>query len=201
MKKVKIIIVAVISMIAMLSTSCKHHEVEVLSSLDAKAIIEKDYNMMMNNCQTEAPCYFYEAQIWFDGNVDTTDQLNVVKIATVFQKQDTCTIIYHMLVNGVQVDSIERFNDYWLEDVNIVNVEDIITVDSAIMVINRIDCMKPSSNYVVLRRPLYPPFPENPYYIFGNITQALAIDAVTSEFINEPVTLENLTGVFKSDVE
>lgn len=194
MKKVKVFLMAMLASVSISLVSCNscsngNNEVETINSLNFDSIVRSDYEEMcgnVNDCnvQSSEATVFYEAQVWFDTTLNTDEFMSrIVKIVTVFQYKDTCTRIFHTLVNGEVKDSIEKINDFWLEDCTTVPYNK-VSLDSAIH-IGRNAGIMPSTDFVVMRRPLFPPFPTENYYIFGNISNSICIDAEDGHIVNE----------------
>ncbi len=179
---------AIISVSLTSCNSCNHNdnnEPVVITSLNFDSIVRADYEEMCNTVNDADPSngtVFYEAQVWFD-NIITSDSSNIIKIMTVFQHNDTCTQRWHTLINGEQVDSVAIINDFWLEDMT-TNPYNEVSLDSAI-VLARKSGKTIGGNFAVMRRPLFPPFPEENYYIFGNMLESVCIDAKDGHIVEE----------------
>lgn len=190
MRKVKVFLMAMLAMVSMSLVSCNSCSNEkddnnVITSLNFDSIVRADYEQMCSNVNGDSPedgTVFYEAQVWFDTTIDN-DFANVVKIMTVFQYKDTCTQIFHTLINGVQVDSVATINDFWLEDMT-TTPYNTISFDSALIIARKsgndmYGCM------AVMRRPLFPPFPEENYYIFGSMMESVCVDSKDGHLVEE----------------
>lgn len=194
MKKVKVFLMTMLAMVSISFVSCNScNDVNIENDgtigLNFDSIVRYDYEQMCGNVNygnsdiTEAPV-FYEAQAWFDTTLDVENiNPNIVKLVTVFQYKDTCTRIFHMLVNGTQVDSIEKINDFWLEDCSTVPYNQ-VSLDSAIYIARETGNM-PNTDFVVMRRPLFPPFPTENYFIFGNMASSICVDAKDGHIVTE----------------
>lgn len=195
------------AMLGMVScTSCKHEE-PVFNGYDVESVMTADQQVMADLCDDSV--YFYECQAHYMYNLDSVDGENqVIWVRNVFQHKDTCYQFFHV-VDSAEVDNLVAYfntmvnpyfytidtneldytltlviNDYWLEDqdMNLAGVE--VSLDSAYAILMAADCIKPHSNFVVMRQPLTaPPFPFHPYYIFGSMLDCLAIDSHTGEFV------------------
>jgi hypothetical protein len=166
-----------------------------------------DQQVMADLCGDSV--YFYECQAHYMYNFDSAEGENqVVWIRDVFQHKDTCYEIFHFVDSneiGNLVEYISELTkpyhytidtnevdytltlvveDYWLEDqpMNLDTVK--YTLNDAYDILMAAECIKPHSNFVVMRQPITePPYPIHPYYIFGSMIDCMAIDSHTGEFV------------------
>jgi len=196
-----------IAMMGMIScTSCKHEE-PVFNGYDVESVMAADQQVMADLCGDSV--YFYECQAHYMYNLDSVDGENqVIWVRTVFQVNDTSYQFFHFADSNEISNLIDYFstfttpyvfnidtnevdytialmvNDYWLEDQNM-NLDRVeVSLDSAYAILMSAECMKPHSNFVVMRQPITkPPYPIHPYYIFGSMIDCMAIDSHTGEFV------------------
>ncbi len=207
MKKVLFLMMG-FAMLGMMScTSCKHEQ-PVFNGYDVESVMAADQQVMADLCSDSV--YFYECQAHYLYNLDSVGENNqVVWVRDIFQMKDTCYQIFHFAdsaeignlityfnslripyeytIDTNEVDYTATFvvNDYWLEDQNM-NMRGVeVSLDSAYAILMAADCIKPHSNFVVMRQPLTaPPFPIHPYYIFGSMIDCMAIDSHTGDFVD-----------------
>lgn len=206
MKKVFYFLMCVAMLGMMSCTSCKHEE-PVFNGYDVESVMAADQQVMAELYGDSV--YFYECQAHYMYNLDSVDGENqVIWVRNVFQHKDTCyeffhfadsneienlveyigtlTNPYHYTIDTNEVDYTITLvvEDYWLEDqpMNLNEVK--YTLKDAYNILMEADCIKPHSNFVVMRQPLMePPCPTNPYYIFGSMIDCLGIDSRTGEFV------------------
>ena len=208
MKKVLFLMMS-FAMLGMMScTSCKHDPEPVFNGYDVESVMATDQQVMADLCGDSV--YFYECQAHYLYNLDSVGENNqIVWVRNVFQVNDTCYQFFHFTDSNEVANLVEYINtlvnphdytidtndvdytimlvvnDYWLEDqdMNLGSVK--VSLDSAYSILMAADCVKPHSNFVVMRQPLTaPPFPIRPYYIFGSMIDCLAIDSHTGDFVD-----------------
>ena len=207
MKKVFYLLMGVVMMSIASCTSCKHDPVEPFNGYDFATVMAADHETMVAKYGSDVR--FYEAQAWYKENFDVVDSNYIVKIENVFQYEDTSILVYHF-VDSAEIAGLVRFadklttwhvytidtndidytftltvNDFWVEDQSMSLDSVSVSVDSALFILHSIDRIAPNSNFVVMRQPLFPPFPTHPYYIFGTITDCVGVDAKTGEIVDE----------------
>ena len=195
------------AMLGMVScTSCKHEE-PVFNGYDVESVMAADQQVMADLCGDSV--YFYECQAHYMYNLDSVEGENqVIWVRNVFQHKDTCYEFFHFadtaeignlveyiseLINPYHytIDTNEVdytltlvVEDYWLEDqpMNLNAVK--YTLKDAYDILMAAECIKPHSNFVVMRQPITkPPYPIHPYYIFGSMIDCMAINSHTGEFV------------------
>lgn len=207
MKKVFYFLMSVAMLGMMSCTSCKHDEKPVFNGYDFEKVMAEDQEAMVAKYGDSV--VFYEAQAWYKDVFTVVDSNYIVKMRNVFQYQDTSVTIFHFAdsaeIAGLieYADSIFTWheykidtnevdytftlivNDYWVEDqvMNLANVN--VTLDSALTIIRGVDQEIPNSVFVVMRQPLFPPFPTAPYYIFGDNGNYIGISSETGEVVTE----------------
>lgn len=118
---------------------------------------------------------FYESQITFTNDI-TSDSVNIEHVMNVVQNRETCVQIHHQDGKSYTIST----EAWWLEDMPI-NLDEIISLDSAITRLQMADIVKPKSRYCVLRNILGPK-PTTPAYIFGTVgTSFVRVDAITGD--------------------
>lgn len=208
MKKVFYFLIG-FAMLGMVScTSCKHEKEPVFNGYDVESVMAADQQVMADLCGDSV--YFYECQAHYMYDLDSVEGENqVIWVRTVFQVKDTSYQFFHFADSNEISNLIDYFstftnpyvftidtneadytialmvNDYWLEDqpmnLNVVKY----TLKDAYDILMAADCIKPHSNFVVMRQPITaPPFPMHPYYIFGNMIDCLGIDSHTGDFVD-----------------
>ena len=116
---------------------------------------------------------FYESQITFT-NIITADTIGIERVMNVVQDTLVCVQFYHQNGNTY----ITRTQSWWLEDMPI-NLDNIISLDSAITRLQMADIVKPKSRLCTLRR-ILGPTPTAPAYIFGSMgTGFVQVNAIT----------------------
>lgn len=207
MKKVFYFLMSVAMLGMMSCTSCNHEKEPVFNGYDVESVMAADQQVMADLCGDSV--YFYECQAHYMYNFDSAEGENqVVWIRDVFQHKDTCYEIFHFVDSneiGNLVEYISELTkpyhytidtnevdytltlvveDYWLEDqpMNLDTVK--YTLNDAYDILMAAECIKPHSNFVVMRQPITePPYPIHPYYIFGSMIDCMAIDSYTGEFV------------------
>lgn len=207
MKKVFYLLMGV-SMLSMMScNSCNKDPEPVFTGYDFEAVIASDHKNMVE--QYGDSVAFYEAQAWYKHEMYVVDSNYIVMIRNVFQYKDTSISVFHVM-DSTKLDELIEYagrikswsvytidtnkfdytltlivNDFWMEDqaMNLNNVN--VTLDSALTIVRGLEHEATNSVFVVMRQPLCPPFPTNPYYIFGNKGQYAEIDSKTGEVVNE----------------
>lgn len=207
MKKVFYFLMSVAMLGMMSCTSCNHEKEPVFNGYDVESVMVADQQVMADLCGDSV--YFYECQAHYMYNFDSAEGENqVVWIRDVFQHKDTCYEIFHFVdsneignlvgyiseltkpyhytidTNEVDYTLTLIVEDYWLEDQPMNFNEVKYTLKDAYNILMAAECTKPHSNFVVMRQPITePPFPVNPYYIFGSMIDCMAIDSYTGEFV------------------
>lgn len=205
MKKILILFMGVAMMGMMSCNSCGHKKA-VFNGYDANTVMAADKAVAVSMYGDSVR--HYECQVNYSNTFDSVDGDNmIVKVMNVFQYSDTSLMIYHFADTSEigklveYANSIESYhtytidtnktdytftlivNDIWLEDQNM-GIDSInFTLADAYDIYMNSDYVKPHSNFVVIRQPLFPPFPTAPYYIFGNMYECAAIDSKTGEFV------------------
>lgn len=207
MKKVFYFLMS-IAMLGMVScASCKHEKEPVFNGYDVESVMAADQQVMADLCGDSV--YFYECQAHYMYNFDTmVDTNQVVWIRDVFQHKHTCYEIFHFADSNEIGNLVEYISelikpyqytidtnevdytltlvveDYWLEDQPMNFNEVKYTLKDAYNILMAAECVKPHSNFVVMRQPITePPYPIHPYYIFGSMIDCMAIDSHTGEFV------------------
>lgn len=197
-----------IAMLGMVScASCKHEKEPVFNGYDVESVMAADQQVMADLCGDSV--YFYECQAHYMYNFDTmVDTNQVVWIRDVFQHKHTCYEIFHFADSNEIGNLVEYISelikpyqytidtnevdytltlvveDYWLEDQPMNFNEVKYTLKDAYNILMAAECVKPHSNFVVMRQPITePPYPIHPYYIFGSMIDCMAIDSHTGEFV------------------
>lgn len=207
MKKVFYFLIG-FAMLGMVScTSCKQEKEPVFNGYDVESVMAADQQVMADLCGDSV--YFYECQAHYMYNLDSVDGENqVIWIRTVFQVKDTSYQFFHFADSNEISNLIDYFstftnpyvfnidtnevdytialmvNDFWMEDqpMNLDTVK--YTLKDAYNILMAAECIKPISNFVVMRQPITePPYPIHPYYIFGSMIDCMAIDSYTGEFV------------------
>ena len=118
---------------------------------------------------------FYESQITFS-NFITSDTVGIERVMNVIQDTSMCIQFHH---RGTKT-YITKTHSYWLEDIP-VNLDRLITLDSAITRLNMANVPKPKTRICILRNVLGPT-PTTPAYIFGTHgTGFVRVDGYTGE--------------------
>lgn len=208
MKKVFYFLMSVAMLGMMSCTSCKHDPVEpVFNGYDFEQVTANDCQAMVAKYGEEVR--FYEAQVWYNQNLDVVDSNYIAKMENVFQYYDTSILIFHF-ADSAEIEGLIEFagklttwneysidtndidytftlfvNDFWVED-QAMSLDSIkVTLDSALYIVRSLEQPTPQSNFVVMRQPLFPPFPTHPYYIFGEIKDCIGIDSETGDVVTE----------------
>ena len=194
------------AMLGMVScTSCKHEE-PVFNGYDVESVMAADQQVMADLCGDSVR--FYECQAHYKYNLDSVDGENqVIWVRTVFQVKDTSYQFFHFADSNEISNLIDYFstftnpyvfsidtnevdytialmvNDIWMEDQNMCLDSINISVNDAYDIYMSSNRVKPHSNFMIVRQPLFPPFPTAPYYIFGDVFESVAIDSKTGEFV------------------
>ena len=126
---------------------------------------------------TNPKAMFYESDIVLSSSIASdTEDYTVVKALNVVQSNGWCLRFSHDKDTTV----VFKDNTYWLED-RPIDLDEIISLDSAITRVKMANIIKPDSKAVVLRKILGPK-PLNTMYIFGQThTGFIYVDAVTGE--------------------
>ena len=136
---------------------------------DFEATYTEDYNKVAKE-YGDSSFYFYFAQAWLSEKVDEMDEkISVDSMMTLFQVGDTVITFYHG--DSLRVD---KQVGQWCECMPIDLDSVCIPLTTALEDLRGMEITKPSSNLVVLRRPLYPPFDTYPYYMFGSVFDFLS---------------------------
>lgn len=194
------------AMLGMVScTSCKH-EKPVFNGYDVESIMNTDKSTVVDMYGDSVN--HYECQVNYKFNFDSVDGDNmVVKVMNVFQYMDTSVMIYHF-VDTAEIENLVNYansmetyhtytidtndvdytftlivNDFWMEDQNLCFDSINISVNDAYDIYMNSNRTKSHSTFMIVRQPLFPPFPTAPYYIFGNVFESAAIDSKTGEFV------------------
>ena len=205
MKKVFYFLIG-FAMLGMAScTSCKHEE-PVFNGYDVESVMAADQQVMADLCSDSVR--FYECQAHYMYNFDSVDGENqVIWVRTVFQVKDTSYQFFHFADSNEISNLIDYFstfttpyvfkidtnevdytialmvNDFWMEDQNLCLDSINISVNDAYGIYMSSNRVKPHSNFMIVRQPLFPPFPTAPYYVFGDVFESAAIDSKTGEFV------------------
>lgn len=150
-------------------------------SYDFEACYKRDYNDMVKK-YGDGNFMFYWAEAKMDRNVNDesfSDTCKVVEVVTLFQVKDEsiCYQYTHTEGNYNSLDAvIDTFYGRWSDclDIKLENIT--MTLKDAIKHFKNIDNREGYGNYIVMRCPLYPPFPSNPYWIFGDDKYFLVLD-------------------------
>ena len=172
--------------------SCNQHaknadtETVTVESLDVQKYMDDDYAYIASQFDT---FHFYEVDIHFNEPIDNMDAF-VDNVRTVFQHKDTCIMFTHT-AEGVDT---AYYHGFWGECMDL-EPRNNITFDGCMTIVESLRVGLPTQ-YVTFRRPLYPPYPECGWWIFGK--GMYAIDSETGEPIpdiheeNEETTCQNL---------
>lgn len=206
MKKVFYFLMSVVMLAFASCTSCKHDPVEpVFNGYDFEQVTADDYQAMVAKFGEDVR--FYEVQVWYNKNLDVVDSNYIAEIRSVYQYVDTSVSIFHFAdtteianlieysgkvggwytidTNDVDYTFTLYVNDFWVED-QAMSLDSVkVTLDSALNIVRSLEQPIPQSNFVVMRQPLFPPFPTHPYYIFGTMIDCIGIDAMTGEVVTE----------------
>ena len=153
-------------------SSCNRDDKTVSNGYDFDSVTIADFNRMSEMYGDSIKFYFYYAQGNLSETVDTMDEnVSVVYMETLFQVNDTVVRFIHPEGAYDNPDSviIEKTNGYWCECMPIYLNTIKVNFTSILDTLRQMEIIKPSSEIVVLRRPLYPPFDEYPYYMFGSV--------------------------------
>lgn len=205
MKKVLFVLMS-FAMLGMVScNSCKHEKEPVFNGYNFESIAAEDYVNVVNAYDTTIR--FYESAAWYKDTIDVVDGNYLVKIQNVFQYKDTNIKVIHFVdtaeiakliaycdkmerwheykidTNDVDYTFTIRVNDFWIEDQTMCLDSMNFTLDDALTIVRSLGTKMPASNFVVMRQPLFPPFPDHPYYIFGDVTNCVGVDSKTGKFV------------------
>lgn len=144
----------------------------VVTIANFNEVLKNDFNPIKDTC---GKAVFYESQIALTAPV-SNEGIEIESVINVFQ---AANMSYQIIRKG-EDKNIVKVNDYWLEDVAI-DVDKIISLDSAITRLKESNIVKPNSKMVTLRNPLGPKV-TNPGYVFGQrSTGYVKVDAITGE--------------------
>lgn len=150
---------------------------------DFDSVIVADYELMKGKYGDGLR--YFESQGKLSVPLYEATDANVVFVKNVFAVDDTVFIFTHDI--NVPDVKIEKINSYWLED-QVTTPYNEIKLKDAIDAVNKCDIIRPKSPVFVIRRPLYPPFPDHNFYIFGDMGHSpfIQVDSKTGEVkINE----------------
>lgn len=165
MKKLFYVLFAAV--IAFTTVSCSSCSNEKGNTLNFEESYMYAYNDMLVD-QPDTSFRFYYASAWMNMNADevvTSENVKLDSIEVLFQKAPEFIKTYKFYADGtIKIDTIEGT---WLECMNINPDSICMTLNEVLDMLGKMDCHKPSSNVVVMRCPLAPPFNEHPDYMFG----------------------------------
>lgn len=121
---------------------------------------------------------FYYAEARMNQNIDemtTIDSVEFTKIETLFQAGPKNIVKFTHKDDGTVKKS--TIKGTWLECMNINPDSVCMTLLETIDMVIDMECVKPHSNIVVMRCPLYPPFNVHPYYIFGTPRMNMSVNS------------------------
>lgn len=148
-------------------------------NFDSTNIADYEYIMKTYDSSKYRVSYF-ESQGKLAKPVYEATDGKCIWIKSVFAVEDTVIFFIH---DTAYADvKIEKINSYWLED-QVITPYVKVSLDAAIDSLQRVDIIKPKSPVFVIRRPLYPPFPDHSYYIFGDFGHSpfIQVDSNTGE--------------------
>lgn len=171
MKKILYFMMAALLCVA--AVSCKKHKTV---ELNFEKCWLADYEEM--TADYDSTFRFYYAQATMNMSIDevaTIDSVKLDMVEVLFQTNDSTVVKYIHNTDGSVKKEV--FKGHWAECMNIHPDSVCMTLMAGIDLVSRMDCVKPHSNIVVMRCPLYPPFNEHPYYIFGDQDENLSINS------------------------
>lgn len=165
---------------------------EEQTALNFEKCWNEAYQDMLKD-QPDTSFHFYYAQALLNKNINeisTSQDVELTEVEVLFQK-DSAHITRYIYTPDGNVDK-STFDGTWLECMVINPAEVGATLSEAIDLIGAMDCIKPSSNIVVMRCPLVPPFNVHPYYIFGTADCFISINSVDDFPIDTDETAETV---------
>ena len=179
MKKILLFLMAVFT----LSACHRQKPTPVTEPIDR--IINVDEFISADNADMASK---YENYVWYETQVVLNNFLDeeyegVAEVTNVFQvttgdgtSYDTKVIMY---THNTSEDHVEEINSFWVEDFPLLEVE--LGYEQALAQLNAVNCIKPHSRQVCLRREIGP-LPCNAQWVFGNTHKQLYIDALDGRF-------------------
>lgn len=171
-------------------TSCKNDVKDTPVTYNFEECYNNDYQYMLDN-YGDSNFVMYLAEAHFDTFISyvNPDSMIINEIIVLFQltNSDSCIVFTHPY-RKFDSDSvvIEIVNGSWLECAPIdVNDTAMITLDKAVSAIQSWDGIKPISNICLLRVPIYPPFPKEGYYFFGDDAYFVIVNSHTGFVIDD----------------
>lgn len=149
-------------------------ETPVTVSLNVQKYMDDDYAYLVSQYDT---FHFYEVDIHFNKTIDNMDAA-VDGVNTVFQHGDTCITFIHTPEGD---DTVYSPGYHWGECLDI-EPRNNISFEGCMTIVKDLREGLPTQS-VTFRRPLYPPYPEYGWWIFGN--GMYAIDSETGNPIQD----------------
>lgn len=162
-------------LIALLVSSCKCTRTQDLNLENA---IAKDKEYMYLNY--DSSFVWYESSILMQDFLDQDPSGKILGISNVFQASVEGQPRVVTIVHSAKGDSVIVKHDFWIEDLDMMNDTIKLTYKEAFDKAMQSNCIKPHSQYCVLRKELGPK-DINPQYIFGNSQAQIYIDAITGD--------------------
>lgn len=184
MKKFIFMIVSILTltMLASCSSCNRHSDVDepsvTVGGIPFDLNVRADYDALTEEFGENLK--FFETTITLDAAVDTVQNFEVLEMQSVYQIPDT-VITYTYTDEGLNV--VKEYG-HWLEDCPILPEHVKFSLADAIEALQESNIVVPSSDKVVLRRPLGPKVLTSAYYIFGTThTGFVAVNAVNGEVL------------------
>ena len=190
-----------------LSVSCSFNGNLLKNGYDFETVTNCDRNTVCE--QYGMAVKYYEAQAYYKYNLDLWLENNpIIKIVDVFQNGDTVIMIHHFIDSG-EICGLVRYadklsawhvytidtnqydytftllvNSVWTEDLDMNMAMVAVSLDSALVNLSKTYRSTPESNFMVMRQPVTtPPYPSNPYYMFGVDAECVAIDSYSGNVV------------------
>lgn len=171
MKKIIFLFASLIAVLAF--SSCTKKRSVAVTVDNFLEVAKEDF---ATESQKSDAAVFYESQITFTDNITAEGTVRIERVMNVIQDTSMCIQFYHQKNSTF----VTRTQTWWLEDMP-VDLDHIISLDSAIKRLQMADIIKPQSRLCVLRRILGPK-PTDPEYIFGSMgTGFVSVNAVTGD--------------------
>lgn len=199
MKKIFYFLAAAAVMFAMTACGPKENK----AALDFEKCYNADYDYMLEQLESDTNFLFYfaEAKMSMKFNDPAFEKEAYVQRVTVLFQSDIEQMVYRFTHEkdsaGNDMLLIEKIPGVWMECMRIDRDDVDVTLDSAINLLFQADVVKPESQFVVLRRPVCPAFPEKPYYIFGNARYNVTLDLNDMSIKSDGYPMENTLGLMK----
>lgn len=197
--------IAAIAVMSMSACSSCHRDKKV-KSCDFEACWNADYSYM-SDIYGEPNIYFFWAQARYDKNFtdeNFRDSAAITEVKTLFQlyyvdgklvprdEEDSqndfdgdavCLQFTHDADGNVEIDTLYG---HWLECVAMVKDSLSMTLAEATECLfesNDPNVVIPESNIVVMRTPIYPPFPTKPYFFFGTTRGYVMVNSADGKIV------------------